>query len=72
MFNYNSEEIKNPYAAREIYENNEEWIEGTISVSFLQDNFGQYSTATEMKSNTEDEGLKLFFDYLVSKGEIQE
>ena len=56
----------NPYGGKE----NEEWVEGTISVEFLNNNFGQYSTTTEMKNATESEGLKLFFDYLVQQGKI--
>jgi len=59
--------IYNPYAGRI----NGEWVEGFISVDFLNNNFGQYSTATEMKNATKSEGLKLFFDYLVQEGKLQ-
>jgi hypothetical protein len=56
----------NPYAAKW----NGEWLEGTISIDFLDDNFGQYGTANEMKNATSSEGLKSYFDYLVEQGKI--
>lgn len=59
--------IYNPYAGKDVDGN---WIEGTTSMGFLNNVFGQYSTATEMKNATTSEGLKLFFDYLVKQGKI--
>jgi hypothetical protein len=47
------------------------WLEGTISIDFLNVNFGQYTTATEMKNATASEGLQLFFDWLVEQGKLQ-
>ena len=57
----------NPYAGKDSEGN---WLEGYISIDFLNTNFGQYSTATEMKNATESEGLKLFFDWLVEQGKL--
>lgn len=59
--------IYNPYAGKDSEGN---WIEGSTSVIFLNANFGQYTTATEMKKATTSEGLKLFFDYLVEQGKL--
>ena len=58
----------NPYAAKK----NNEWLEGTINIDFLNKNFGKYETSTEMKENTNSEGLKKFFDYLVEEDKISE
>lgn len=57
----------NPYAAKT---EDGEWIEGYISIDFLNEYFGQYETATEMKNATESEGLRLFFDWLVEQGKL--
>ena len=46
--------------------------DGTINIDFLNENFGEYETATEMKQNTKSKGLKKFFDYLVDEGKIPE
>lgn len=59
-------QIGNPYAAKL----NEKWIEGYISAKFLNNNFGEYETAAEMKNATDSEGLKKFFDYLVEQGKL--
>lgn len=53
----------NPYATKE----NDEWAEGLISIVFLNEHFGHLETAEEMKSATESEGLKLYFDWLKDK-----
>jgi len=66
LLEYSNSETYCPYAGKI----NNEWVEGTISVNYLQENFGQFSTAMEMKNATNSEGLKLFFDYLVSEGKI--
>jgi hypothetical protein len=58
--------IFNPYAGK----SEDGWIEGYTSVEFLNADFGQYSTATEMKNATTSEGLQLFFDYLVEQGKL--
>lgn len=58
----------NPYAGE--HDNN--WKEGLISIDFLNDNFGEYETATEMKNSTNSEGLKKFFDYLVEQRKLEE
>jgi len=43
---------------------------GFISIDFLNANFGQYETASEMKAATTSEGLRLFFDWLVEQGKL--
>ena len=53
-------ELYNPYAGKK----DGVWLEGTISVEFLQENFGQYKTLDECIQATESEGLKLFFEHL--------
>jgi len=58
----------NPYAGKR----SGEWIEGAISLDFLNEKFGEYETATEMKDATNSEGLKKFFDHLVEEGKIPE
>ena len=40
------------------------WVQGVISVDFLQEYFGQYETLDECIQATESEGLKLFFEHL--------
>jgi hypothetical protein len=60
-------ETYTPYAAKT---EDGQWIGGTLTIDFLQINFGQYTTATEMKEATTSEGLKLFFDYLVEHGKV--
>lgn len=60
--------ILNPYGYKT---SDGTWHEGYMSTEFLNNNFGQYKTATEMKNATTSEGLKLFFDYLVERGSIQ-
>jgi len=57
----------NPFAGKDEQGN---WIEGTVSVDFLNAVFGKYSTATEMKNATTSEGLKMFFDWLVEQGKL--
>lgn len=54
----------NPYAGKV----DEEWVEGEISIDFLNINFGHLETAEEMKNATESEGLKLYFAWLRDKG----
>ena len=61
-----SDETYNPFAEKI----SDTWAEGTISIAFLQNNFGQYTTATEMKNATDSEGLRLYFDYLNEQGKI--
>ena len=56
--------IKNPFSSKK----DGKWIEGVISVYFLNENFSQYETSKEMVSATESEGLKLFFNWLKDKG----
>lgn len=58
---------KNPYAGKD---ENGNWLSGYVSIDFLNQNFSQFSTATEMKNATTSEGLKLFFDELASQGLI--
>lgn len=57
-------EAHNPYAARL----DGKWIEGFVSIDFLNEHFAQYSTAEEMINATESEGLKLYFDWLKEQG----
>ena len=63
-----AEELPNPYAA---YTPDGEWLPGFISVEFLQANFGQHTTASEMQAATDSEGLKLFFGWLADQGQIE-
>lgn len=56
--------VVNPYAS---YRDGE-WREGETSIDFLNKNFGHLETAEEMKSATNSEGLKLFFDWLKEQG----
>lgn len=58
-------EAYNPYAGKT---ESGEWIEGTISIDFLNENFGQFTTTAEMIYATESEGLKLYFTWLVDQG----
>lgn len=55
----------NPYAGRT---KDGDWIEGYISIDFLNAHFSQYETADEMIAATESEGLKLYFAWLRDKG----
>lgn len=55
----------NPYAGRT---KEGEWIEGLVSIDFLNEHFSQYETAEEMKDATESEGLKLYFAWLRDEG----
>lgn len=57
----------NPYAGKT---EEGEWIEGTTSIDFLNNFFGQYSTAAEMIAATTSEGLKLFFAWLKEQGKL--
>lgn len=52
------------------FQRDAEWVEGEISISFLNSNFGEYKNATEMKNATTSEGLKLYFDWLAEQGKI--
>jgi hypothetical protein len=61
------EYAKNPFAGK----SGNEWVEGGTSVQFLNDNFGQYSTAQEMIDATEDEGLKMYFAWLKEQGTLE-
>lgn len=55
----------NPFAGKT---ESGEWIEGTISIDFLNEHFGHLETADEMINATESEGLKLYFAWLRDKG----
>lgn len=57
----------NPYAAKT---QDGEWLEGTISIDFLNAHFGQYATTQAMIDATENEGLKLFFAWLRDEGKL--
>jgi len=54
-----------PYGKKNL---NDNWFNGLISISFLQNNYGEFETVEEMKNATESEGLKLYFDWLKSEG----
>ena len=54
----------NPYAGKA----DGVWFEGTISIDFLNEHFGKYTTVNEMKNATESEGLKLYFQWLKDEG----
>ena len=41
-----------------------EWLEGHISVDYLQEHFGHCETLDECIASTNSEGLKLFFEHL--------
>jgi len=65
-FYYILEEVEeghayNPYAGRT---KEGEWIEGYVSIDFLNEHFSQYETADEMIDATNSEGLKLYFAWL--------
>jgi hypothetical protein len=60
------EYAKNPFAGK----SGNEWVEGGTSIQFLNDNFGQYSTAQEMIDAAEDEGLKMYFAWLKEQGKL--
>jgi len=60
-------QIPNPYAAKLA---DGTWVTGTTDTAFLNTNFGNYTTATEMKAATTSEGLQMFFGYLAQRGEI--
>lgn len=69
-FYYILEEVEeghayNPYAGRT---KEGEWIEGYVSIDFLNAHFSQYETADEMIAATESEGLKLYFQWLKDQG----
>lgn len=55
----------NPFAARQ---ESGEWVEGYISIEFLNKHFGHLETVEEMKRATDSEGLKLYFSWLRDKG----
>ena len=67
MFDEISEEgmCYTPFGAKKA---NGEWIGGYYETRFLEDNFGQYSTAKEMIDVANSEGLKLFFEWLSEQG----
>lgn len=60
-------QTNNPYSAKTL---DDQWLEGTISIDFLNQHFGQYSTAQEMIAATESEGLKLYFAWLRDEGKV--
>lgn len=69
-FYYILEEVEeghayNPYAGRT---KEGEWIEGYVSIDFLNEHFSQYETADEMIDATNSEGLKLYFAWLRDQG----
>jgi hypothetical protein len=61
------EYAKNPFAGK----SGNEWVEGGTSIQFLNDNFGQYSTAQEMIDAAEDEGLQMYFAWLKEQGILE-
>jgi len=70
MFNILESELldgrtHNPFAGKI---KNGDWIEGTISIDFLNEHFSHLETAKEMINATESEGLKLYFEWLKEKG----
>ncbi len=56
-----SDEAPMPYAGKTA---DGKWLEGTISVTFLQETFGHCATLDECIAATDSEGLKLFFEDL--------
>lgn len=57
----------NPYASIDVGK----WVEGQISVDYLNEHYGKYETATKMKNATTSEGLRLYFDWLAEQGYLQ-
>lgn len=55
----------NPYAGKT---NGGQWIEGTISIEYLNDNYGQYNNVDELIQSAKFESHKLYFIYLKSEG----
>lgn len=61
------EYARNPFAGK----SGNEWVEGGTSIRFLNNNFGQYSTAQEMIDAAEDEGLQMYFAWLKEQGILE-
>lgn len=57
----------NPFAGKNV---EGEWISGFTSIEFLNDHFGKFKTATEMKRATNSEELRMFFNWLVEQNKI--
>ena len=53
--------ISMPYAGKT---EDGSWIQGVISVDFLQEHFGHCKDFDECIATTDSEGLKLFFEHL--------
>lgn len=63
-------ETFNPYAGKR----DGKWIEGTISIDFLNTHFGEFDNATEMIAKAQSynlEGTVLYFEWLVEHGKLQ-
>lgn len=58
--------IKNPFAAQI----NGDWVEGGISLAFLQTKFSDCISADDCISKTTDAGLQHFFRWLADTGVI--
>ena len=56
--------IPNPFAAKT---EDGEWIEGSITLEYLESNFNSVASLDEMSKSTESEGLKLLFDSWIKK-----
>ncbi len=54
----------NPFAAKK----GDDFVEGTVSIDYLNKNFGKFDTANEMIESTNFEGFKLFFAWLKEQG----
>lgn len=61
-----SGETPNPYAGK----TNGVWIEGTMSIDWLNEHFGEFDNVEDMieKAKTMSEGTVLFFEYLKEQG----
>lgn len=57
-------QTRNPYAAKK----DGEWIEGLMSVDFLNEHYGKYNNADDMIKNAMSEGHKLYFQWLKDQG----
>lgn len=61
----------NPYAGRT---SNGDFLEGVISIDWLNKHFGEYNNATDMISKAESFGLELtvfYFEWLVEEGKLK-
>lgn len=47
-----------------------EYVPGYTKIDYLNKLFGEYDNATEMKQSIDNEGFKLYLDWLVEQGKL--